>query len=94
MNHRKPCPSQNFKNISPNLRLNKKHKMLYIPLQIDHFENQGLLDTGAIQSDLSEAELRKILHDNPEAFLSDLPLPKFKEQIANGNLDPKTMEKR
>ena len=43
--------------------------MLYVPLQFDKYENQCLLDTGAIQCALSEAELGKLLHAHPEAIL-------------------------
>ena len=71
---------------SPTLHLNKKDKMLYVPLQFDKYENHALLDTGAIQSAMSEAELRKITTAHPEAILQELPPPNFKIQIANGNL--------
>ena len=45
-------------------------------------------DTGAIQSALSEAELRRILTAHPAALLQELPAPEFKVQIANGNIVP------
>ena len=45
--------------LSPILHLNKKGKMLYVPLQFEKYENQALLNTGASQSAISEAELRK-----------------------------------
>ena len=54
--------------------------------QFNSYENQGLLDTGAVQSALSEAELRKITTAHPEAVLDELPPPNFKVQIADGNL--------
>ena len=47
--------------------------MLYVPLQLDKYENHYLLDTGAIQSVISEAELRKTLQARPEALLKVLP---------------------
>ena len=64
--------------------------MLYVPLQFDKYENHALLDTGAIQSAMSEAELRKITTAHPEAILQELPPPppNFKIQLANGNLVP------
>ena len=66
--------------LSPTLHLNKKDKMLYVPLQFDKYENSALLNTGAIQSAMSEAELRKITTAHPEAILQELPLriSKFK----------------
>ena len=62
--------------------------MLFVPLQFNNYENQGLLDTGAVQSALSETELRKITAAHPEAVLDELPPPNFNVQIANGNLVP------
>ena len=62
--------------------------MLFVPLQFNSYENQGLLDTGAVQSALSEEELRKITAAHPGAVLDELPSPNFKVQIANGNLVP------
>ena len=47
--------------------------MLYVPLQFNQYENHALLDTGAIQSAMSEAELRKISTAQPEAILQELP---------------------
>ena len=66
--------------LSPTLHLNKKDKMLYVPLQFDKYENHALLDTGAIQSAMSEAELRKLTTAHPEAILQELPpqISKFK----------------
>ena len=58
---------------------------MYVPLQFREYKNFGLLDTGAIQSALSEAELRRILSAH---LLQELPAPVFKVQIANGNIVP------
>ena len=85
---RKHAANNQFHVLSPTLHLNKKDKMLFLPLQFNSYENQGLLDTGAVQSALSEAELRKITAAHPEAVLDELPPPNFKVQIANGNLVP------
>ena len=76
--------------LSSALHLNKKDKMLFVLLQFDKYENHALLDTGAIQSEMSEAELRKIITAHPEVILQKLPPspPNFKNQIANGNLVP------
>ena len=41
-----------FHVLSPTLQLNKKDRMLFVPLQFINYENQGLLDTGAVQSAL------------------------------------------
>ena len=81
-------PRYEIRQLSATLQLNKKDRMLYEPLQFRAYENFGLLDTGAIQSALSEAELRRILTAHPAALLEELPAPEFKVQIANGNFVP------
>ena len=73
--------------LSPTLHLNKKDKMLYVPLQIDKNENHALLDTGAIQSAMSEAELRKIITAHPEAILQELP-PPYQNSNSKRQLSP------
>ena len=73
---------------SPTLHLNKKDKMLYVPLQFDKYENHALLDTDAIQSAISEAELRRIITAHPEAILQELqtpPKPPPPPEIQNSN---------
>ena len=62
--------------------------MLYVPLQFREYEDEGLLDTGAIQSAMSENEPRRILQAHPAAQLEEYPAPDFKVQIANGNIVP------
>ena len=44
--------------LSATLQLNKKDRMLYVSIQFREYEIFGVLDTGAIQSALSEAELK------------------------------------
>ena len=77
-----------IKPLSATLQLDKRNKMLYVPLQFRAYENQGLLDTGAIQSAMSENELRRILQAHPAAQLEEYPAPDFKVQIANGSIVP------
>ena len=78
----------NIKPLTATLQLDKRNKMLYVPLQFRAYENQGLLDTGAIQSAMSENELRRILQAHPAAQLEEYPAPDFKVQIANGSIVP------
>ena len=74
--------------LSQTLQLNKKNQMMYIPLNFNKFECQGLLDTGAVQSAMSEAELTRVLKASPNALVQELPAPNFKVQIANGSVVP------
>ena len=41
-------PKYEIRQLSATLQLNKKDRMLYVPLQFRAYENFGLLDTGAI----------------------------------------------
>ena len=66
--------------------MNKNHRMLYWTLQYENYENVGLLDTAAVQSALSEKELRWILTAHPEALLEALLSPTFKIQITKGKV--------
>ena len=78
----------NIKPLTATLQLDKRNKMFYVPLQFRAYENQGLLGTGAIQSAMSENELRRILQAHPAAQLEEYPAPDFKVQIANGSIVP------
>ena len=89
-NPNNPPKKTNYENLqlSATLQLNKKDKMLYVPLQFREYEKFRLLDTGATQSALSESEIQRILTAYPATFLQQLPEPEFKVQIANGNIVP------
>ena len=82
-----PKPT-NIRPLSATLQLDRRNKMLYVPLQFREYENQALLDTGAIQSAMSENELRRILQAHPATQIEIYPAPDFKVQIANGNIVP------
>ena len=60
---------------------------MYVSLQFDKYENQGLLETGPIESAFSEAELSKLLHAFPEAPLIEHLPSIFRVLITNGNLE-------
>ena len=79
---------QDVRPLSNTLHLDKKDRMLYVPMQFRDYENFGLLDTGAVQSAMSEAELHRVLQAHPSALLEELPAPDFKVQIANGHIVP------
>ena len=87
-NNQPKKPKDETRQLRATLPLNKKDRMLYVPLQFRAYENFGLLDTGAIQSALSEAEIRCILSAHSAAFLQELSAPEFKVQIANSNIVP------
>ena len=76
--------------LSPTLHLNKKDKMLYVPLQFDKYENSALLDTGAIQSAMSEAELRKKNNGSSRSHPSRTPPSEFQNSNSKRELSSST----
>ena len=60
--------------------------MLFVPLQFNNYENQGLLHRSSAKRTLSSKIVKT--HHCSEAVLDETPLPNFKVQIANGNLVP------
>ena len=73
--------------LSPTSHLNKKDKMLYVPLQFDKYENHALSDTGAIQSAMSEAELKKSPRLIQKPSFKNYP-PKFQNSNSKRQLSP------
>ena len=78
-------PQYEIRQLSATLQLNRKYKILYVPLQFRAYENFGLLDTGAIQSALSEAELRR--HTQPP-FSKNSPHQSSKSRSPMGGSSP------
>ena len=76
--------------LSPTLHLNKKDKIFYVPLQFDKYVNNALLDTGAIQSAMSEAELRKPTIIQKLSFKKNYPPPKLQTSNSERELSPST----
>ena len=70
------------------LRLNKDNRRLYIPLEFEYYEISAPLDTGALQSTLSENKLRRIITPHPSALLDELPAPEYRVHNVNGNFAP------
>ena len=60
---------------------NMQNKDVLVPLQFNTDKNHVLLDTGAVQSALSEIELRKITTAHSEEVLNELPLPTSKSEL-------------
>ena len=81
-------PPPEIKQLRATLQLDKRNRMLYVPLQFPDYENQGLLDNGVIQSAMSENELHRKTTAHPAALLKEYPAPDFKVQIANGSIVP------
>ena len=73
--------------LSTNLPLKNKRKLLYFPMDFGELNIDGLIDTGALSSAISEADLRKIRLLAPHTILNEGPPPDFQIMVANGQLE-------
>ena len=76
-----------FLPLSTNLPLKIKRKMLYFPMDFGELTIDGLIDTGALSSAISEADLCKIRLLAPHTILNEGPPPEFQIMVANGQLE-------
>ena len=74
-------------NLSTNLTLKKKRHMYYIPMDFEKLTLEGLIDTGALTSAISEADLNKNKLLSNEAIKDIGPAPNFQIMVANGQLE-------
>ena len=66
-----------YLNLSTNLTLKKKRHMYYFPMDFEKLTLDGLKDTGALTSAISEADLNKIKLLSNEAIKDTGPAPNF-----------------
>ena len=76
-----------FLQISANLPLKNKRKMLYFPMDFGELNNDGLIDTGALSSAIPEADIRTIRLLAPHTILNEGPPPEFQIMVANGQIE-------
>ena len=76
-----------YLNLSTNLTLKKKRHMYYFPMDFEKLTPDGLIDTGALTSAISEADLNKIKLLSNEAIKDTGPAPNFQIMVANGLLE-------
>ena len=76
-----------FLPLSTNLPLKNPQKKLYFPMDFEGFKIDGLIDTGALSSAISEADSRKIRLLAPHTILNEGPPPEFQIMVANGQLE-------
>ena len=70
--------------LSTNLTLKSKRHMYYFPMDFEKLTLDGLIDTGALTSAISEQDLNKIKLLAPEAITDTGPAPNFQTMVANG----------
>ena len=73
--------------ISTSLTLKRKRHMYYIPMDFQNLTLDGLIDTGALTSAISEQDLNKIELLANDAIKETGPPPNFQIMVANGQLE-------
>ena len=81
-------PHAEVRPMSATLKLNKNDRMLDTPYQFCDNDNPSHLNTGAIQSAMSESELQFMFPADPLALLEERTALDNKSRIANGNIVP------
>ena len=61
-----PQKSRTFPLLSTNFQLKNKEKMFYFPMDSGHLTIDGLIDTGALSSAISETDLKQIKQIPPK----------------------------
>ena len=73
--------------MSTSLTLKRKRHMYYMPMDFEKLTLDGLIDTGALTSAISEQDLNKIKLIANEAIKDSGPPPNFQIMVANGQLE-------
>ena len=73
--------------MSTSLTLKRKRHMYYMPMDFEKLTLDGLIDTGALTSAISEQDLNKIKLLANEAIKDTGPPPNFQIMVANGQLE-------
>ena len=73
--------------LSTNLTLKSKRHMYNVPMDFEKLTLDGLIDTGALTSAISEQDLNKIKLLAPEAITDTGFAPNFQIMVANGQLE-------
>ena len=73
--------------MSTSLTLKRKCHMYYMPMDFEKLTLDGLIDTGALTSAISEQDLNKIKLIANEAIKDTGPPPNFQIMVANGQLE-------
>ena len=73
--------------LSTSINLKCKKRMLYFPMDFGELTIDGLIDTGALSSAITEMDLRKILLLSPQSVIREGPPPNFQIMVANGQLE-------
>ena len=73
--------------MSTSLTLKRKRHLYYMPMDFEKLTLDGLIDTGALTSAISEQDLNKIKLIANEAIKDTGPPPNFQIMVANGQLE-------
>ena len=68
----------------------QKRRMLFAPMDFQHFSIDALIDSGALVNCMPESEFQKLKNMSPNNILQEADPPPFKLQVANGDIESPT----
>ena len=72
------------------IALKQKRRMLFTPMDFQHFSIDALIDSGALVNCMPESEFQKLKNMSPNNILQEADPPPFKLQVANGDIESPT----
>ena len=72
------------------IALKQKRRMLFAPMDFQHFSIDALIDSGALVNCMPESEFQKLKKMNLNNILQEADPPPFKLQVANGDIESPT----
>ena len=72
------------------IALKQKRRMLFAPMDFQHFSIDALIDSGALVNCMPESEFQKLKNMSPNNILQEADPPPFKLQVANGDIESPT----
>ena len=67
------------------IALKQERRMLFAPMDFQHFSIDALIDSGALVNCMPEREFQKLKNMSPNNILQETDPPPFKLQVANGD---------
>ena len=72
------------------IALKQKRRLLFAPMDFQHFSIDALIDSGALVNCMPESEFQKLKNMSPNYILQEADPPPFKLQSANGDIENPT----
>ena len=69
------------------IALNKKNRMLFLPVEFNTVKIDALVDSGAYINAISERDAEKLRQNSSQCLVNKAPAPPFKVQYANAEIE-------